>query len=225
MSYIDPLSNFSTNNVTSSGNCSNNQSPLNNLQEPENGSRETEGLSNSGQAERDERQTDSASIFSAQYKDSSGNSLTDAEISKVKELEARDREVRQHEMAHVAAGGRYVRSGAVYSYQTAPDGKRYVVGGEVSIDTSEASNPESTISKMQAVRRAALAPVDPSAQDRAVAAKAAMVSARAQTELIEMRRQGSFQTENSEVNSYQMENFNSNYSINAPKGILFDAIG
>ena len=40
---------------------------------------------------------------------------------------------------------------------------------------------------MHIVERAALAPIDPSPQDRAVAAKAAMQAAKAQTELIELQ--------------------------------------
>jgi SprA-related family len=43
----------------------------------------------------------------------------------------------------------------------------------VSIDTSEVpNNPDATISKLETVIRAALAPSDPSAQDRQVAAEA-----------------------------------------------------
>lgn len=107
-------------------------------------------------------------VDTAQY-----NELTEEEQQQVRELSARDREVRAHEMAHVAAGGQYVRGGAHFEYQKSPDGKLYAVGGEVSIDTSKVSgDPEATIRKMQIVRRAALAPAKPSAQDRAVAAQA-----------------------------------------------------
>ncbi|WP_459922474.1 putative metalloprotease CJM1_0395 family protein [Desulfatiferula olefinivorans] len=102
--------------------------------------------------------------------------LTEEELKQIEELKARDREVKAHEQAHVAAGGRYVRSGAQFEYQTGPDGERYAVGGEVSIDVSkEPGDPRATIAKMQTVIRAALAPAEPSAQDRAVAAKAAQI--------------------------------------------------
>jgi hypothetical protein len=76
-----------------------------------------------------------------------------------------------------------VRGGARYQYQTGPDGKRYAVGGEVSIDASEANTPEATIRKAQTIRKAALAPAQPSAQDRAVAAKAAQMERQARAEL------------------------------------------
>ena len=114
------------------------------------------------------------------------NELTEEEKQQVKELKARDREVKAHEMAHIAAGGQYITGRANYEYQTGPDGKRYAVGGEVSIDTSEVNgDPEATIRKMQVVRRAALAPAKPSAQDRAVAAQATQKEINARQELRE----------------------------------------
>lgn len=110
--------------------------------------------------------------------------LSEEEQLEVKELKRRDAEVKAHEMAHVAAGGQYVRGGASFEYQTGPDGKRYAVGGEVSIDTSPISgNPKATIRKMQAVKRAALAPAQPSGQDRAVAAAASQAEAQARQQL------------------------------------------
>ncbi|MDJ0739472.1 MAG: putative metalloprotease CJM1_0395 family protein [Gammaproteobacteria bacterium] len=109
---------------------------------------------------------------------------TSAEYRALQDLKQRDREVRQHEQAHIAAGGAHVSGGAHYSYEIGPDGRRYAVGGEVSIDTSAVPNdPEATIRKMQAVRSAATAPAEPSAQDRAVAADAARAEARARAEL------------------------------------------
>ena len=89
--------------------------------------------------------------------------------------------MKAHEAAHKAAGGQY--AGAVsYQYQVGPDGRSYVVGGEVQIDLSTGKTPEETISKMQTVIRAALAPGDPSGQDRSVAAQAASIMAQAQQE-------------------------------------------
>ena len=91
-----------------------------------------------------------------------------AEIARLKAVEAK---VKAHEAAHKAAGG--AMTGAVsYTYTQGPDGKRYISGGEVSIDTSGGNTPSETITRMEAVRRAALAPADPSSQDRAVAAAA-----------------------------------------------------
>lgn len=105
------------------------------------------------------------------------------ELAEIAKLQRRDREVRQHEAAHVAAGGAYVRGGASYSYQPGPDGRRYAVGGEVSIDASPIpDNPAATVAKMQRVRAAALAPARPSGQDLAVAARASQAEGRARAE-------------------------------------------
>lgn len=109
--------------------------------------------------------------------------------SEIARLKARDRDVRAHEQAHVAAGGALVTSGASFSYTTGPDGKRYATGGEVSIDTSSGRTPEETLRKAQQIRRAALAPAQPSGQDRSVAAQATQMEAQARTELQAEKRE------------------------------------
>jgi len=100
------------------------------------------------------------------------------------ELRARDREVRAHEMAHVAAGAGLITGGPTYEYQKGPDNRLYAVGGEVQIDTSDVpGDPEATLEKALQIQRAALAPAEPSAQDRAVAMSAATMAAEARAEL------------------------------------------
>ncbi|UJJ30627.1 putative metalloprotease CJM1_0395 family protein [Halopseudomonas maritima] len=106
-----------------------------------------------------------------------------AEQQEMSELAARDREVRAHEQAHVAVGGQYAGT-ASYSYERGPDGRQYAVAGEVPISTSPVSgDPQATIDKMEQVRRAALAPAEPSSADRAIAAQAAQLIAQARAEL------------------------------------------
>lgn len=122
---------------------------------------------------------------------SSGKELTPEEQKQVVKLKARDAEVRQHEAAHQATAGGLSRGGASFDYERGPDGRQYAVGGEVQIDTSsDEGNPEATISKLQQVRAAALAPADPSGQDRAVAAQAAAGIARAEAQKAEQNKQG-----------------------------------
>ncbi len=111
--------------------------------------------------------------------------LTEEEKRDVEKLKQRDQEVRQHEQAHIAAGGAYVRGGAKYQFEQGPDGQRYAVGGEVGIDTSSGRTPEETATKAQAIRRAALAPADPSSQDRRVAAQASSMETAARREIAE----------------------------------------
>ncbi|GAA0573704.1 putative metalloprotease CJM1_0395 family protein [Caenispirillum bisanense] len=97
--------------------------------------------------------------------------LTPEQQAQVAELKARDAEVRAHEQAHQAVGGRYAGA-ASYDTVRGPDGHSYAIGGEVPIDVSPGRSPEETIAKMEVVKAAALAPAEPSPQDRRVAALA-----------------------------------------------------
>lgn len=117
-----------------------------------------------------------------------GRSATQSDQDTLKKLKARDAEVRRHEQAHIAAAGQYATGGPTFEYTTGPDGKRYATGGEVSIDVSPEKDPEATIRKMQVVRRAALAPAEPSNQDRQVAAQASQNETRARQELAKQRQ-------------------------------------
>lgn len=109
--------------------------------------------------------------------------LTPEEEAVVRELQQRDAEVRRHEQAHAAVGGPYAGAPS-YDYQRGPDNRLYAVGGEVSIDTSPIpGDPQATIAKAQQVRRAALAPSEPSPQDRQVAVEAQQMITRARAEL------------------------------------------
>lgn len=117
-----------------------------------------------------------------------GSQKSDAEILAeneiIRSLEERDIEVRNHERAHASVGGSHTGA-PTYSYETGPDGKKYAVAGEVSVDlTPVAGDPKETIAKMKKVQAAALAPADPSSQDIRVAASAASIILEAQSELI-----------------------------------------
>jgi hypothetical protein len=124
----------------------------------------------------------SAATSSATSKTSGGNDKESLEVQQqVQRLKAVEAKVKAHEAAHKAAGG--AMTGAVtYQYTTGPDGKRYITGGEVSISLSRGSTPEQTISNMEQVIRAALAPADPSPQDRAVAGQATAIEQQARQE-------------------------------------------
>ncbi len=115
--------------------------------------------------------------------DANPTELTDQELLEIQELRVQDRTVRQHELAHLAAGGQFISGGPTYSYTVGPDGRQYATSGEVSIDTSKGATPEQSLIKAQIIRRAALAPAQPSGQDRAVAAQAAQLEAQARREI------------------------------------------
>ncbi len=112
-----------------------------------------------------------------------GEALSDKEQRELDQMRSRDQEVRTHEQAHGAGAGGLARGGPNYTLTVGPDGKRYASGGHLNIDTSEAGTPEQTIQKAAQIRRAALAPADPSSKDRQVAAKASQMEAKARREL------------------------------------------
>ena len=102
----------------------------------------------------------------------------------VERLSIIDATVRSHEQAHLALLGPYARAGPQYSYIILPDGRRFAVGGSVSVDLKPVpGNPEATIRKAKAVRRAAHAPMQPSSADMHVATEAYRVEMQAKQEL------------------------------------------
>lgn len=109
----------------------------------------------------------------------SDEASSDSDKEKIQQLKSRDQEVRTHEQAHVSAGAK----NAQYEFETGPDGKRYATGGHAEIETSKGDSPESTITKAQQIKKAALAPSNPSSQDRKVAAEAEAMIAESQKEL------------------------------------------
>lgn len=111
------------------------------------------------------------------------------EQREIQRLAARDREVRNHERAHATVGGQYAGAPR-YQYEKGPDGVNYATSGEVPISASSVGgDPQATIDKAQTIRRAALAPAEPSPQDRRVAAMATQMEAKAQAELLQLQRE------------------------------------
>jgi hypothetical protein len=140
-------------------------------------SREGKELSAARQTEKNAEQSSRNPADATESEETKGNGqqpLDEAELRQVQQLQQRDTEVRAHEQAHLAVAGQYASGGASFSYQTGPNGKRYAVGGSVPIDIGKGSTPEATIMKMRTIKRAALAPVNPSPADRQIAAQASM---------------------------------------------------
>ena len=106
---------------------------------------------------------------------------------KIQQLKSRDLEVKTHEQAHLGAVGSLANGGASFTYSKGPNGVNYAVGGEVNIDTSPVNgDPAATLRKADTIRRAALAPASPSAQDQRVAAKATAMAERARADLVQV---------------------------------------
>ncbi len=126
--------------------------------------------------------------------------LTEEEQQQVRELAATDREVRAHEAAHQAVGGS-LAGAASFRFAIGPDGERYAVGGEVPIALiTVAEDPAATLRNAEQVRAAALAPAQPSNQDRNVAAQASQVIAQAQVQ-IALQRAAALHSDNNTKSS------------------------
>jgi hypothetical protein len=160
------------------------------------------GTSENTDDQKAEKSTEKTGIQGSQgAEDKYDNELSEEEQKQVQELKEIDRKVRQHEMAHLAAAQGIAVSGANFEYKRGPDGMNYAVGGDVQIDASKERDPEATIDKARRIVTAALAPSDPSPQDRSVAAKARAMEAEARAELAkegqkEAQRTGRQQPEN-----------------------------
>lgn len=116
-------------------------------------------------------------------------------------LKKRDQEVRTHEQAHANVGGQYAGS-PQYEFERGSDGKNYAVEGEVKIDVSAVSgDPQATIEKMEQVKRAALAPAEPSSADRKVANEATQTAQEARAELIQAQSNNESKPEPTATNS------------------------
>ena len=137
-----------------------------------------------------QQQFNDASEESAGKEDARERQQEQAEQRQVESMKERDQEVRTHEQAHATIGGQYAGS-PQYDFQRGPDGQRYAIDGEVSIDVSTENTPQQTIRKMQQVRAAALAPAEPSPQDLQVAAEASRIAFEARSKLAEERKETS----------------------------------
>lgn len=187
-------------------------------------------LTASQQAQR-ERQTAATTVTQSEKSENRPESrqnkgfseLTDEEKKQIAELKATDQKVRAHEQAHLSAAAGIAVSGASFEYQRGPDGQRYAVGGEVSIDTSTIpDDPSANLQKADQIRRAALAPADPSPTDRNVASQATTMAAKAQVELAKMRFMneggGSVNTEGKQNNSGNDSNGDDRKEASSPIG-------
>lgn len=113
--------------------------------------------------------------------------LSDAALLEIRKLKARDTQLQQHVQAHHAASAGVDVSNAAFTYQRGPDGVNYAVAGDVSIDTSPGRTPEDTLARAEMIRDVALAPADPSAADRRVAAQAQQIAQQASAEILQQR--------------------------------------
>ena len=153
-------------------------------------------LSPQGLQSSSEYQKSNTSLPDSDKSSESANAPEDSELTpdeerKVQELQKIDQKVRTHEQAHLSAAGGYARGGASYEYTNGPDGARYAVAGHVNMDTGREPSPEATLQKANIVRKAALAPADPSSSDRQIAAAMSKMAQEARQELTQEQQQES----------------------------------
>lgn len=128
----------------------------------------------------------------------SEDELTQKEQQELTQLKTTDAEVKRHENAHKAMAAGLQTSGPNYEYEVGPDGKKYAVAGDVNISYQKSSDPEVNLKNAQKLKAAALAPADPSAQDRSVARKADAEIAKAQQEILEEQQNKDNESNNSQ---------------------------
>lgn len=151
---------------------------------------EAVSVDNRDKAARQEERTQAASHQAEQDR-----IKLEGEVDLVRELASLDREVRAHELAHKSVGGQH--TGAMtFTFEFGPDGKRYAVAGEVPINVGRVmGDPEATLQKAEQVHRAALAPAEPSIQDRRVAVLASQMVLDAQVDIRQAERDQSIKAE------------------------------
>jgi hypothetical protein len=110
--------------------------------------------------------------------------LTIKEKLEVVSLKQQERSVREHERAHLRSARNLAISQPTFEYKEGPDGEKYVVHGEVKIDsTSVDGDAEEVLEKARKIQNTALAPADPSSKDLQVAARARILESKAQRKL------------------------------------------
>ena len=108
--------------------------------------------------------------------------LSSEEQQQLRDLERRDQQVRTRDMAFIAAAGGAAGSYSV-EYETGPDGRRYAVGADIKLDTSEGATPEQTLAKARALRAATMSARGESSTDASATAKAVRMEAEARAEI------------------------------------------
>lgn len=113
----------------------------------------------------------------------SGSERVNAQVQRMR---VQEREVRRTQVMKAAVGGAFAGD-STYQFALGPDGRRYIVGGDVSLDVSPVeNNPRATISKMQRVRAAAGLSVQRTQNDRVATFMSVRTEGSARSQLAKM---------------------------------------
>jgi len=121
------------------------------------------------------------------YGTQSEGALTPEQLREVAKLKSRDTEVIAHEQAHMSAARGINVSAPTYDYEVGPDGQKYAIGGEVQISFVETGDPQKDMASAETMKAAALAPAEPSSQDRSVAQNADKMIEKDRQEIAEQK--------------------------------------
>ncbi|MBF4696111.1 putative metalloprotease CJM1_0395 family protein [Fusibacter ferrireducens] len=114
------------------------------------------------------------------------SSSDDFRIKKqIQDMQNWERHVKNHELAHSIVGGGNVGS-ASYIYAYGPDGKKYIIGGQVSVSIPNGLTLDS-ISELERLKLATAASSDSSPQDL-ISAGIISAEVRARSQLVNMKR-------------------------------------
>lgn len=121
------------------------------------------------------------------------NDSDEARIAnEIKRLQEQENNVISHERSHMQSGGEFSGSPS-YLYTRGPDGKVYISGGEVKMYVPATDDYDKLIQSLQKVKRAAMAPPDPSPQDSKTAAMASAKEASVRQEIAKMRAKEAYE--------------------------------
>lgn len=81
-----------------------------------------------------------------------------------------DANVRSHEQVHASIG--HTTAPISYNYQEGPDGKMYVVGGSVRLDTSLPDDPKAAAFKLDQIQKSSSGAADLSGADVSISSQA-----------------------------------------------------
>ena len=115
-------------------------------------------------------------IESVKHKDyieqsTSPNNYDEKDFARVLEkFKKSDSNIRSHEQIHASIG--QTTAPISYNYQEGPDGKMYVVGGHVRLDTSIPDDPKAAALKLDQIKRASSGPSDSSSADMGISTQA-----------------------------------------------------
>lgn len=94
----------------------------------------------------------------------------------LEKFKSMDSNIRAHEQLHSSLAS--TKGGITYSYQMGPDGKMYVNGGHVRLETSIPNDQKAASFKLDKIKSAALAPNGLSAADTSIARDANLMKAK-----------------------------------------------